>query len=118
MTSKAITFTDDEIPYLSEIIKILGNNYIEYEYKPTDISVENVLKLLQFHEQNPTFFYNHILREIEFASSHFTELFENREEEIKKLSIDTFEKILKNDHLLLKKVVSSCHDSWSKAQDS
>ncbi|KAK8898307.1 hypothetical protein M9Y10_000590 [Tritrichomonas musculus] len=120
VSSKAITFTDDEIPYLSEIIKILGNNYIEYEYKPTDISVENVLKLLQFHEQNPTFFYNQILREIEFASSHFTELFENRVEEIKKLSIDTFEKILKNDHLILKnedqllKIINTLYSENSK----
>ncbi|KAK8841178.1 hypothetical protein M9Y10_027380 [Tritrichomonas musculus] len=100
---ESTTFSKDDIPFLSEVIETLGNKSIELDYEEEfEITNDNVLSLLQQHEKFPIFYCNHLLREIDFTSSHFFELCENQEEELRKLTIDTIIKILNNDQLRLK----------------
>ncbi|KAK8880719.1 hypothetical protein M9Y10_003406 [Tritrichomonas musculus] len=101
---KTTDLLEEEIPFISEVIKILGNKSIEcqYENDTTEITLDNVLHLLQLHEKYGNFYCNHISREIEFSSLHFHELCESQGEEMKNLSVDTLMLILKNDQLKLK----------------
>ena len=100
---ESTNFSNDDIPFLSEVIENLGNKSVELKYEEeVEISIDNVLSLLQQHEKFPIFYCNHISREIDFTSSHFFELCENQEEEMRKLTIDTLIKIVSNDQLRLK----------------
>ena len=98
------TFSEEEIPFLTEVVENLGNETIilQDEKDSTEITIDNVLHLLQHHEKYSQFYCNHISSEIEFVSSHFTEISEMQEEELKKLSIGTLLKIISNDQLQMK----------------
>ena len=94
---------NNEIPFFLEIIEILGISSIEYQCpkESTEITIDNVFTLLKQHEKHPQFYHNRFSSEIEFISSHFSELCEDKEEELTKLSIDTLIKILSNENLQL-----------------
>lgn len=89
------TLIESEIHFFSEVIEILGTKSIELQYKEdtSEITADNVLKLLREHEKYRHIYCN-ISREIEFASSHFYELFESQSEELKNLSISTLKGII------------------------
>ena len=111
--------SEDEIPFISEVIEILGNESIEHRSlnTTTEITVDNVLTLLQQHNLYSKFYSSQISKEIEFAASHFNELFEKKEEEMMNLPIDILVSILKNDHLLLKnedQLLKFVNDMYSK----
>ncbi|KAK8834278.1 hypothetical protein M9Y10_026262 [Tritrichomonas musculus] len=112
--------SEDEIPFISEVIEILGNESIEHRSlnTTTEITVDNVLTLLQQHNLYSKFYSSQISKEIEFAASHFNELFEKKEEETMNLPIDILMSILKNDHLLLKnedQLLKFANDMHSKS---
>lgn len=98
------TFSASELPFLSEVISKLGNGSIEYESEESgiEISVDNVLRLLREQEGSGLFYSKEISREIEFASSHFSEVCESGIEELKNLSVETVMNIMSNDELRLK----------------
>ena len=92
----------NEISFFSEVMKILGNKSIDYPEDTTNITVDNVLTFLDIHQNDENFNLQHFSKEIDFASSHFFEICETQEEEMKNLSISTLFQILSNDHLRLK----------------
>lgn len=96
-----ISFPDKDVPFISEVIEILGNNSISYESN-TELTVDNVFTYIAKDEKNSFFFHQRFLNEIEFISSHFNELCEEHEEEFQSLSIDTLYDILNNHQLRLK----------------
>lgn len=96
-----VTFSEVEIPFISEVIKILGNTSIEYEAN-TEITVDNVFSYIQKDENKGYIYHQRFLSEIEFISSHFYEICETNEKDLFKLSIDTLFSILNNDQLQLK----------------
>lgn len=111
--------SEDEIPFISEIIEILGNESTEHQSlnATIEITVDKVLTLLQQHNLYSKFYSSQISKEIEFAASHFNELFEKKEEEMMNLPIDILVSILKNDHLLLKnedQLLKFVNDMYSK----
>lgn len=92
-----------EIPFILEVIEILGNDSIDLQNckNQEEISIDNVLSLIKKHEQYRKIFSSELLEEIEFASSHFFEICENKEDEFRDISIDSLIKILQNDKLKL-----------------
>ena len=96
--------TDDEIPFLSEVIEILGDGSIEIDIDidTSNLTIDNVLGYLLEHERYDKFYCNHISKEIEFISPHFFELCEKQKEKIGNLSLDTLMRIIQNDQLRLK----------------
>ena len=97
-----INLPEDEVPFISEVIEILNNDSIEYLDANTEISTDNVIDLIRFHEKFPVFYSNRLSTEIDFTSSHFYEICENKESEFFKLSFDTVFKIINNRKLQLK----------------
>lgn len=89
-----------EVPFIREVIKILGNDSIECQ-ENSEITVENVLSFIKQHEQNSNFFNKRLSKEIDFTSQHFFELCKTQEEEIMNLSMNTLIRILNNDNLQL-----------------
>lgn len=68
----------------------------------SDITVKNVLSLLKNHTKYPKFYSKRLPQEIEFVSSHFSELCEERREELKNLDIEILQEIINHDHLRIK----------------
>ena len=97
---------ESELPFINEVIEILCNESIEYENqnKTTMITKENVFSFIKQHEKFPLLYKNRYLTEIDFISSHFSELCETQEgeKELKSLSIDTLMSIFSNNQLRLK----------------
>ncbi|KAK8887461.1 hypothetical protein M9Y10_038506 [Tritrichomonas musculus] len=93
----------NEVPFILEVIEILGNDSIECEdpSRQTEITVDNVLSFIQQHEKFGHFYSKRLSTEIDFLSSHLFEMIESQEEEIGKLSIDTLMRILNNDQIQL-----------------
>lgn len=94
---------ESELPFISEVIEILGNNHIELKDKNQNeqISVKNVISLIKKHEKCSFFFIKQFEQEINFISSHFYELCETLINEYSTLKIDTLIKIIDNDQLQL-----------------
>lgn len=117
-----IDINNDELPFISEIIEILGMNSIDIIIPNTDISITNVIELLKKHEQNPLFYSKKLREEIDFLSSHFYELKEEQEKEIVLLRDITIESIICNKKLklsnedqllnLLNEICSKHDDLW------
>lgn len=93
--------SENEIPFIAEVISILGNESIEvhYDLNPA-ITKDNIFKLIKQH-QNSEIFYSEILeKEIDYVSSHFFEIDINNEE-FSELTLNTFERIFENPKLRL-----------------
>lgn len=103
-----INFDSHEIPeneneFISEVNKFLGNESIKIEnpLENVQITVDNVFDLLKNHQKYESTFSEEIQNEIDFISSHFYEICENQEGQLKQLSEDTLELILANQQLEL-----------------
>lgn len=100
-TFKEITFSDNEIPFISEVIEILGNNSVECD-TDTMITLDNVFRYVRLGEKKSIFYRKRLLTAIDFLSKHFYEICETYDEEFSTFSINTLIKILSNDQLRLK----------------
>lgn len=102
---KEIQISEERLDFFIEVIEELGNETFEIDEicktKETKIDKENVIDNIKKHERFKHFYYKILEREIEFASSHFFELFEHKKEEISGLNIDTIYDILDNEQLVL-----------------
>lgn len=92
-----------EIPFIQEVIEILGNDRIEIHDKTveTKLTLENVFKFLKKHEKNSISYSNSIKKEIEFISSNFFNIKKEHEDELMKLKMKTLESIIENPNLQL-----------------
>lgn len=112
--------SDDEIPFLFEIIKHLGNDSIEVTLGPRseDITIDNVIGLICRHERNEFFYSKPLQEEINFLSSHFYEIFDDEiDEDLFKLSICSLEKIFGNPKLKLRdedQLITIINELYSK----
>ena len=70
------SISESEVPFILEVIEILGNNTIEYQESNecTEITCENVLNNIKHHEKFSNFYSKRLSSEIDFVSSHFFEL--------------------------------------------
>ena len=70
---------DHELPFIQEVIEILVNQTIECEEldKPEELTVENVFSKIKYHEKHYKVFSARLEKEIEFISTHFTEIFDS-----------------------------------------
>lgn len=106
---KLINFNQNDIPlndlpFIYEVLKILGNEFIDIN-DPTElieINDDNIFTLISEHEQISNIYSKRLKEEIEYISSHFYDLCETREEEIKNLKISTLYDIINNKKLQLK----------------
>lgn len=93
---------ESELPFLLEVIEILGNDSIEYEESESiELTIDNVFKQIRQHEIHSKFNHNRFLKEIEFISSHFFELCDSHEEEFLNISVFTLFEILSCESLEL-----------------
>lgn len=100
---ESMNITNDDIPFFSEVIEKLGYGFIEFDFNTDtiELTIDNVLNFLHVHEKNRKFYSQIITKEIAFVSSHFAELYENQEESMKYLSIETLIDVINNDQLRL-----------------
>lgn len=92
----------DEIPFISEVIKILKNESIEIiQPDISEITIYNVFSLLNMHEKSPLYNSNRFQEEIDFISSHLYELIEECKEELISLSIDKLVTVISNSKVQL-----------------
>ena len=94
---------DDQLPFIRELIEILGIDSIEYqdENETTELTVDNVFTLIKKHEKHSKFYHNRFSAEIAFIASHFSELCNEHQEDLEELSIDTLMMILSDECLQL-----------------
>lgn len=103
---KLLTFeyhniSDNELPFIFEVFKILHNDFIEFVCKEefTEIKTSSVFSRFKKHLKNPKFYQKILLSEIDFISSHFTELSESHFDDFASLDLDTLLSILDNPKL-------------------
>lgn len=95
------TFQSSDIPFLTEVLEMLNNEFIEVE-NANKITIDNVFDLLRIHEKNKNFYSQNIQEEIEFIASHLYEICENYRSNMTKISIESLIRIFTNDELSLK----------------
>ena len=103
---------ETEIEFLTEVLQKLGNKYIEISYQEQNMEINsnNVFIHLNMHLKYPNYFTSKIQKEIDFISSHFYELYDNKQKEkqdrflaeIKQLDVAIVEFIMLNSKLKLK----------------
>lgn len=95
---------DNELPFIYEVLDQIGTESFEIPQSKESlkITLDNAFELIQNHEKFPNLFSKQLESEIQFVSSHFFEVSENRKEEFLNLKLTTIQKILSNDKLLLK----------------
>lgn len=98
-----VDIPEDQIPFISEVIEILGNDSIDVHDGKinTEITVENAFSIFFSHEKYAKFYSKRSQSEIDFISSHFSELCEQQEDSFKKLKIDDLLNIIKSPKLQL-----------------
>lgn len=97
------TFPESQLPFISEVVEILGNDSIECKRKQPNLTKSNALQLLNEHLKFKFFYSKSIQNEINFISSHLYEIIEEQENELNQLSIDVLMLILNNENLSLLK---------------
>lgn len=99
-----VKLPEKDIPFISEVIEILGNNSIDIIelVQPTKITADNVFELIRRHEKFEKFYSKLLAEEIEFVSSHFFDFCEKNIDDLKELKLDTLLSILQNSQLKLK----------------
>ncbi|KAK8842136.1 hypothetical protein M9Y10_026363 [Tritrichomonas musculus] len=100
---KKNNISDHELPFIQEVIEILGNQTIECDEwdNPEELTVNNVFSTIKYHEKHCKIFSARLEKEIEFISTHFTEIYDSQEEEFENLSVFTLNSIFSNDKLEL-----------------
>ena len=95
---------DKELPFILSVLEILNIDLIEVQNadKNEELTINNVIKIIQSHEKHPIFYSQSLHKEIEFISSHFYEINEELEKDLHNLQNLTIEKIIANDHIQLK----------------
>lgn len=99
---KKIQIPDKELPFILEVIDILGNDSFKFisPNNTTEITTDNIFTLINLENQQklfPDLFYE----KIDFLSSHFFELCETKQDEFLKLRIETLFSIIDNPKLQL-----------------
>lgn len=99
---KAIS--ENEIGFISEVIKILGNDSFDIIEcnQSNEVTVDNVFRLIKNHQQYEKFYSKSFQDEMDFISLHFFELIETNKEEIKALDMNTLLSIINSDKLQLR----------------
>lgn len=97
------TFPESQLPFISEVVEILGNDSIECKRNQPNLTKSNALKLLNEHLKFKIFYSESIQNEINFISSHLYEIIEEQENELNQLSIDALMLILNNENISLLK---------------
>lgn len=103
-TFETLQYPTDELPFLTEVLKLLGNDMIDIldVNEEDELTTNNVIQQLLLH-QNPEFnCFNSIERETDFASENFKELCESHQEELENLDLMTLSNILTNPKLVIK----------------
>lgn len=100
---KQQNITKKEIPFISEVIQILGNKSIEFDDKnyKEQIKIDNVFDLIKEHENKDNFFSSQLSNEINFLSSHFYEICETNLDSFASISFETLFNIIDNENLQL-----------------
>lgn len=93
---------DNEVPFISEVFEILGNDSIIFDKRSSKITQDNVIELIEKHQKFPIFYAKSLFNEINFASSNFFRILTSKEEELKKLDFDILERIVNNPRIVLK----------------
>lgn len=98
-----INLPKNELPFILEVLKILGNESIEIFdcENAKKITINNVFKLVKKHEIYSKQYSKQLKEEIEFIASHFFEIIEEQEDEFLKLDINTIFEILSQEKLKL-----------------
>ena len=98
-----IHIPEKDLPFILEVIEILEIDSIDYEEKEknTELTVDNIVPLIQKHEHHEKFYSKRFSEEIDFTSSHFYTICETKKEELNNLSLSTLIKIINNDKLEL-----------------
>lgn len=94
---------EDEIPFFSEIIEILGSDSFSISFTKTyEITSESVISLLQNHQDHQKFYSSQIENEINYICEHFYELSETHKDDLLKLKFNILDRIISSPTLLLK----------------
>lgn len=97
-----VSIPNSEISFAAEVFEILGTESILISnLNHASLTNENVINLLQQHELLHRFYAQSINDEIDYISLHFFELAESHQEELKRLSVETLEKIISKENLRL-----------------
>ena len=99
-----ISIPDKEIPFISEVIEFLENEWIEFKQYDQihEITLDNVFSRISNHEQFPKFYSKFLKEEIDFISSKFYEIDNDQQEEMTNFKYETIEKIIMNENLRIK----------------
>ena len=73
--------SEKEFPFFFEVAEILGNESFEYQIEQENIEINsnNVFTLINKHEKYQKIYYEFYSKEVDFISSHFYELCEDKE---------------------------------------
>lgn len=97
---------ENDFSFLVEIFEQIGVEKVDInEHFETEITHDNVIDLIKFHQKHPQFYKKRIEKEIEFISLHFYELKEKilneMNDEESKLEYNIIERIISNEQLRL-----------------
>ncbi|KAK8838963.1 hypothetical protein M9Y10_032423 [Tritrichomonas musculus] len=90
---------ETEIQFFSEIIEQLETKISMKNGQQKELTIDNIIELLQQHEKSNFFYYSELLREIDFVSEHFSDIQNRFSRELSELSFETLDKILNNKKL-------------------
>lgn len=95
--------SDNELPFICEILQALGNKNIEISdvYKDSEITLDNIFSMITRHEKNAILYRHFYEDEIDFISSNFNDIVEKNEDELMKLNENTLYAIISNGKLRL-----------------
>ena len=91
----------EEILFVIEVTEILQTKVKSTFYNRQNISIDNVLDLIKTHEKCFILYQDQLRDEIEFAASHFSQIIEEQNEELKSMSLTALELIISNENLIL-----------------
>ena len=94
---------ENEIPFILEVMEILNNKSIEFQDQENSVKIttDNVFSLILRHEKYPHFYSKSLQNEIEFVSSNFNEICDEKTEDLTKIKFDTLFSIINNSKLKL-----------------
>lgn len=97
------SISDDELPFFIEVLDILKNDNINIELNNNnkELSNDNVITILQQHEEHRHFYKANIDHEIEFISNHISDLIREQREKFISLGVDTLKDIISHRSLRL-----------------
>ena len=92
------TIPDEEIPFLVEVIQILGisiNDIFDLN-KPTELNDENIFDITRRHEKWEVLYSSSFVRDIDYISSNFFKLCETNLDDMNTLLPSTLERVISN----------------------